>query len=340
MNWNKVNELIGQGYISKQKHPTEDLYIYNYTNKCQFDKLWNEETISCRGLITDRQNNILYRPFKKFFNYSEIKEDEIPSGEFEITEKWDGSLGILYWINNVPYIATRGSFTSDQAIKGTEILRKMDINNFHKDYTYLFEIIYSKNRVVVDYKNKEDLILLAIIDTKNGYELNISNYPYSHIEKINGIQDFKTLINVSQDNKEGFVIKWANGFRLKMKFDEYVRLHKLICGLSERRIWDALRSGDNIESFFEKVPDEFYTWGKKIIYKLSKLYDNIEQDSLSIVIDEGLRELPRKNVAIITMNKYRHYSAIIFKILDGKDYKNIIWKMIKPSGNKIFKIEI
>jgi hypothetical protein len=54
------------------------------------------------------------------------------------------SLGIMFHYANEWHLATRGSFVSEQAIKGKEIL---DRNNLYvdllsKDFTYLFEIIY------------------------------------------------------------------------------------------------------------------------------------------------------------------------------------------------------
>lgn len=88
-----LQKLIDEKYISVQKHPTEDLYIYNYTQKAQFDRMWNETTMACRGLIMNGKGGIIARPFNKFFNYGEY-QGEIPSGEFEITEKMDGSLGL------------------------------------------------------------------------------------------------------------------------------------------------------------------------------------------------------------------------------------------------------
>ena len=71
-------------------------------------------------------------------------------------------------------LATRGSFTSPQAIKGRELLEKYDYNRLAKDYTYLFEIIYPENRIVCNY-DFEDLILLGMIHTKTGDEVNIHN---------------------------------------------------------------------------------------------------------------------------------------------------------------------
>ncbi len=80
----------------------------------------------------------------------------LKSSNFDVYEKMDGSLGILYWIDDKPFLATRGAFESEQAIKGTELLRKhQNLNKLNRNYTYLFEIIYPSNRIVVDYGAEE-----------------------------------------------------------------------------------------------------------------------------------------------------------------------------------------
>ena len=78
----------------------------------------------CRGLIVDNDNHILFRPMKKFFERNQLYHYFVPHGNkhFELYEKKDGALGILYWLADFPFIATRGSFTSKQAIIGTSLL--------------------------------------------------------------------------------------------------------------------------------------------------------------------------------------------------------------------------
>ena len=127
-----LQQCINDKLVSIQKHPEVDLFIYNYTPKVQYEKLWNEITLQTRGLILDSEMNIIARPFGKFFNLEERQLDEIPKESFEVYEKMDGSLGILYWLNNLPYIATRGSFTSEQSVHATEILHSKYIHTFDK----------------------------------------------------------------------------------------------------------------------------------------------------------------------------------------------------------------
>ena len=67
----KLKKYIEEKFISEQKHPELDLWIYNYTPKCMYEKKWDNITMSCRGLILDKNGNVIARPFKKFFNYEE-----------------------------------------------------------------------------------------------------------------------------------------------------------------------------------------------------------------------------------------------------------------------------
>ena len=108
------------GQLFKQDHRTLPLSIWNYTPEVQYGQLWDEVTLQCRGLVTDKEGNVVAYPFKKFFNIEENKHT--PTENFEVYEKMDGSLGILFFYEGKWVVATRGSFTSEQAVKGAEIL--------------------------------------------------------------------------------------------------------------------------------------------------------------------------------------------------------------------------
>lgn len=167
-----LTDLVNDGWLRVAKHPDADLFIWNYTEACQFEKHWTPETMMCRGLITDLEGNVMSRPFPKFFNLGEI-EGDLPNEPFQVWDKIDGSLGIIYWIGDKAQVATRGSFVSEQAVNGTEILYNKYarvIPSLDRTKTYLFEILYPANRIVVDYGGAEDLIHLATIDTETGAE--------------------------------------------------------------------------------------------------------------------------------------------------------------------------
>ena len=136
----KLNKYHEEGLVYKQVHPTLPLTIWNYSEKVQYEGLWDEITLQTRGLVTDDEGNVVARPFKKFFNLEEGKHT--PTEEFEVYEKMDGSLLIVFWYEGKWIVATRGSFTSDQAIKGVELLKKYNTDIMFRHLTYCFEIIY------------------------------------------------------------------------------------------------------------------------------------------------------------------------------------------------------
>ena len=175
MNLETLHKYQSDGLLYSQTHPTLPLTIWNYTEKVQYEGLWDEITLSCRGLITDDRGNIIVRSMKKFFNYEEVVgKDVIPSkGDYVyIQEKMDGSLGILFNYEGEWIMATRGSFTSDQAIKGLEILKsKYILDTFEPSVAYLCEIIYPENRIVVNYKKEKVVFLSAVINwSYNGWK--------------------------------------------------------------------------------------------------------------------------------------------------------------------------
>ena len=122
MNKTALEKYISEGLITSRKHNELDLWILNYTPEVQYERLWDDVTLNCRGLIVDKDYNVVERSFPKFFNYGELDPSQIPDEKFHFYEKMDGSLGILYWDGFIPKIATRGSFHSDQAERASEIL--------------------------------------------------------------------------------------------------------------------------------------------------------------------------------------------------------------------------
>jgi RNA ligase len=137
-----LNRYYEDGWLIKQTHPTLDLTIWNYSPRVQYERQWDVITTQCRGLVTNSKGEIVARPFKKFFNYEEHKPEDLPNEEFVVYEKMDGSLGILFYYENEWILASRGSFTSEQSIKGTEMLKKYPLEKLDRNNTYLFEIIY------------------------------------------------------------------------------------------------------------------------------------------------------------------------------------------------------
>ncbi len=333
LDWDEINALVDQHYLNVQKHPQAELYICNYTAKAQYDAFWNDYTLMCRGLIIDQEGYIVARPFPKFFNLSEVKFHDLPQEPFEVYEKLDGSLGILYWLDGTPQIATRGSFVSKQAQEANKILQdkyQHVVQKLDTGYTYLFEIIYPGNRVVLDYGKVRDLFLLAIIHTKTGQEVSIPETGFLQVPKYDGIHDLSQIQQYAQDDKEGFVLRFQSGGRVKVKFSEYIRLHRIITGLSLLEIWEYLSEGKSLDELLEKVPDEVYDWVKQSVLDLQSQYKAIENECRQVY-----KELPSRKETALYFQQQK-YPQILFAMLTGKDYAPFIWKMLRPSGKQTF----
>lgn len=354
MNEATVQHLIFERYINVQDHPSGTLEILNYTPKTQFEKKWNDITLVCRGLIRDKNTKkIVARGLPKFFNYSEIKNDpkyinEISKLPFEVYDKIDGSCGILYWYNNEPYIATRGSFESPQAKHASTLLHnkyKLLLgNNFDlldRNLTYVFEIIYPENKIVVDYKDIDDIFIICAFDTDSGNEVStpdnlpfpkVKKFQFSNLSDNKSENNIKEILKIQDPKNEGFVIRYANGYRMKIKFEEYKRLHNIVTRISSIDIWQNLMDDKSFDEILEIVPDEYYEWIKNKKESIELDYQEVEMEAM--IMYNEVQYLPRKDVA-----KHLHfhkYTSIVFLMLDKHNYKQKIWSMIKPKFERPF----
>lgn len=227
LNWHIIN-----GYVKFSSHSTNNLKILTYTNKCKQYGFWNEFTLWCRGLIIEN-NVILYRPLKKFFIMKDIPEFILNSflPPYIINKKIDGTLGILYWINQFPFIATKGSFHSRQAIIGTRILCTQyydSITKLDKSYSYFFEIISPLDPHIIDYGNTEDIILLGAYDNKLCRDIQLSelsDLPFKTPDTIKA-SDYSIYAKEDNPNEEGYVISDSNNQRIKIKFPTYIKKYE------------------------------------------------------------------------------------------------------------------
>lgn len=339
-----------KGLVKSQKHPEEDLLIWNYMPEVQYNpELWDDVTMMCRGLITNSNGDIIERPFRKFFNQGEMPNE--PTGQpILIQEKMDGSLGILYWIKDKPFIASRGSFISEQAIKGTEMLNvRIEMCNVLddlkrlKEYTNLFEIIYPENRIVVNYGNNCDLFYLGSNKKLEDRFIIHQDLDFPKARTYN-FKQFTEAMKVQPKGQkaEGFVVTFSCGGRLKYKFEDYKRLHFVMTQLTDRTIWEWLKNGENIAKNLEAIPDEYYQEIAEFADKLLKKHRNIKIFA-QYMYNNCIKLETRKDQAfwifdrIKTEGHDKKLSSIVFQMLDGRDPTETIWQMLYPEAGSSFK---
>lgn len=121
--------------------------------------------------------------------------------------------------------------------------------------------------------------------------------------------------------------------RLKIKQDDYVILHRLVTGLNERRIWEALSQGKSDVDILAPLPEEFADWAGKVISRLktahTALYWQITERYQSLMTGDELPELySRKDFALQASRS--EYAGYLFKLYDQRDISEAIWKELKP----------
>lgn len=313
----------------------EDLILFNYKPEAQWMNRWNWFERVSRGLILDkRTGEVIARPFDKFFNWGE--GDRTSNGTLvEVTGKVDGSLGILYRWNNQYRIATRGSFDGEQAIWATDFLnRNYDLTGLDPDLTLLFEIIYPENRIVVDYKGKEDLILLGARRRSNGddffYNPQIVDlsvrFDFSRCARYHGgdvgvYLGWAKKLNIET---EGFVLRFSDGKRFKVKGDRYVEAHRFLSNSSFKNTLTLHKAG----TFFNVTGNFPIDLLKQELLWMDEINAKIKEINMQVgyVFSIAPKE-NRKVFADFVNRQYAHLAPYLFRKLDGKDYRDLIYKL-------------
>lgn len=351
--FDELQSLLGQKLITARPHPTLPLTIYNYTAAATGLAIsdWSEALSDCRGLILENgTGKIVGRPFPKFWGIERVC-NQLPAGQPTIYEKVDGSLGIACNYNGQLVCATRGSFESAQAKKMREIMavKHPTFLPFIED-TWLFEIIYPENRVVVDYGNEKKLVLLDVLANATaqsimhfcGIQNELKYYNFQQAKKYDATLDFNRINEDPQfAGEEGFVCVWPNGFRAKVKLAEYRRLHKLMYSVSTRSIWEMLMSGQSTNELLLRVPAEFYKWVTTIVAELTtahnKLMTQAELKFLTIVHGGAGKfiDLNDRKAFAEEAKKWDH-PGLLFALYDYKDISKACWELVEPKWSKPF----
>lgn len=334
---------VDVGNVAMVRHPSEPLRLYNYTQRCQFSGQWDRESRTARGLIVDDDDNVIARPFPKFHNLHEHGPDSAAgpitlAPPLRVFDKVDGSLGIAYRRPSDGAVAwaTRGSFTSDQAMWATEWWGRnhADVKP-PKGVTWLAEIIYPENRIVLDYGDRQGLILLAALANESGKHLGPTRHdesgtwPADVVAMFDNVPDIAALDRNDRNDAEGYVVLSGDGLtRVKLKSDEYMRLHRIITGVSNVTVWELLRAGDDISTLYDKVPDEFATWAKATVSDLERAFAESHADARG-VYDTISHLLPDRKAFAAEACKH-DCRSVLFALADGKPTEDLIWKRLKP----------
>lgn len=374
----KLNEIldvdllkkhIADGVVRFATHPLyPELRIYNYTEVAQFGRLWDAVTKVTRGLIV-ADDEVIARGYNKFHNLNteyvpETMEANLPNVPALVTQKLDGSMGIQYFWDDKLWVASRGSFMSEQARWATDWIRNRpqleDLIHYATvgdDHTLIYEIIYKENRIVVDY-DYEGLVLTGCVEVETGAE--VDREVLEEIGEACGITVVakfdKSLTECAGENnlnEEGYVLTYPLGefvapLKVKVKFTEYCRLHRILTGLNPKAIWEMLAAGQGeaIDLILNdpKMPEGFIKWFGSWVNKLRGdfremwLEANEAMKLRPLDFPEGTDPKEIRKQTALHFLKHPRVAPVLFAMLDGKNEDPIIWKLLKvKAADETFK---
>jgi RNA ligase len=344
----RLSALVDQRFITCRHHPSEPLRIYDYTPKASYTGTWTPETRLCRGLIVHDDGTVAARPFAKFFNLGELPE--VPAGQHDVFEKLDGSLGILYACADGWAISTRGAFTSAQA-QWASAHWQARYRQWQPEpgCTYVFEIIYPENRIVVDYGPFAGLVLLAVLDNETGADRPLPpEWPGPVVRRCEVDPLAGGTPEIAREQRrpcpEGFVVRFAAApgrpsLRVKVKDPEYLRLHRIVTRVSRRTIWEHLAAGRELDELLDRVPDEFAAWARATAGELRRAYGAVEDACRRALADRRVDPGDRAATAAYFAGCGAD-PVVLWKMLDGRPYEDIIWRRVRPPADRPYRVDL
>ncbi|MFG1807199.1 RNA ligase [Streptomyces sp. NPDC049040] len=385
-----LEAAVAAGHVTRRAHPELPISVLTYTRTAQYEAAWTPVTTRCRGLIADdTSGEIVAWPFGKFFNAGEHGTGRpyappLPDEPFEVYDKVDGSLGIVFHHEGRWRAASKGSFTGEQALWAQAWLDGHDTGRLTPGTTYLAEVLYPENRIVVDYGGRRDMVLLAAFDAA-GREIPLRDAaggwePVGSVVRTWPAMPLADLLLAAGDDMrldgrpasgtdaEGWVLRFASGIRVKVKLDGYVRLHRVLTGITERDIWRyagmqrltghdrghtakalgvspaeiaALETAGTgpLDALLAQVPDEFDAWVRSVVAGLEARAEDmtraIRDTYRGIAQLAGDRGGFARAARQATTDPSVH--AAMFRLLNGKSTDLLVWRAVRPAAADPFR---
>lgn len=269
------------------------------------------------------------------------------------------SMGILFNFDGKWMMSTIGSFNSEQSVWGINWLKNnVNIDKMCPKNTYIFEIVYKENKIVINY-DFEGLVLLSIFDSyglEYSYEMLKKEADLLELffPKVYSFNDMNSILKTAKEidyNQEGYVVRFKNGVRLKIKGDEYVRIHRLISMVTPLAIWEAMCHKKDLNEISDNLPEEIRKDFWNIVSILDKKYITLINE-IKIVAEKTNHMTDKELGLYFSVNKKAYIDGqfpearkFVFTYRKGKFYdltedgestlRKRLFKAFKPSGNNL-----
>jgi predicted kinase len=266
------------------------LFVHKYRRKVFFDNLWHvdKRLLDARGLVLDKDGNIVQYPFTKIFNYKE-NGTTIPKNHKVIApKKINGFMAAVTLYKGEVLVSTTGSLTSDFVTMAKEKLPMGKLIHIHPNYTYLFEIVHEKDPHII--KEEPGAYLLGAREKVYGSPYIIGNRiddivdyldeDVGDIKKVPWIKTtFGELLEQNKNEKhEGYVVyDTESDTILKLKTPYYLTCKFIARTKDLTKVWTK-----KYKEYFE---EEMYPICEFLQqnYQIEDFTEIEEQDRLNII---------------------------------------------------------
>ena len=284
-----------------------------------------------RGLILeDKTWKVICYPFNKFFNFGEEYADNIDWESAVVETKEDGSLIKIYFYNDEWKIATNGTIDAEDAELQSGPYKNFrqlfdaaaekchfDFSKLNRYFTYCCEIC-SEFNIIICPQSEMRLIHIGTRNNRTFQEVEADiGIPHPQRYALSSLEDCIAMAKTFDFTKEGFVVKDKNYNRIKVKSEDYVRVHRLANNgsMTEERAIELIRENE-LDEFFTYFP-HYKEYIGRIKAKIAALSYTIDKNiSRARTIKENSSS--RKDFAAWVAGLSSLEKAIAFLVYDEK----------------------
>jgi len=329
----------------------------------------------CRGIKFDLNGLPLARPFHKFHNLGERPEtaaDRVDfSRSFITLDKLDGSMIHPIIIDDKVMLCTKMGLTDVAtpvqvyAERGLSFVNDKKAKTWYVDFMYdlaksgmtpIFEWCSRQQRIVIDYGDKDHLVLTAVRETISGkyksydqmvalaeaYKIPVVDHWEGTFE---GIQEFVEKVQ-EKEGEEGCIIRFDNGHMLKIKNPWYLQLHKTKELLQfEKDVWALVldEKQDDAKAFMEQEDkDRIDAFADDLYGALDAIAERLKWEVIAWVDNHGDSQ---KKFAVEFINGKdsvfdHHEKTLLYKIkLDIDNARTFVHDYVRNNVSTSTKVE-
>ena len=246
------------------------------------------------------------------------------------------------------YIATAGSFKSQQARHATRIYNERYEGKWDRNpkFTYLWEILYPENRIVVDYGDEDDIHLIGAVNNRTGRSIplnEIKEWKWKRAEAYDMSSLNEVVASDERLNHEGYIVHYVDtDVRVKYKHEDYLRLHRVATGVTAKTIWNKMRMGEDMVAWKKNIPEEFVgfieeressiqaafdaqvasLWGKHAAFKAT-LPSGYDRKTFAVTLNQNPAYTKSEKGYIMNIEANN-------RVYTTEVQANKLWDMVKP----------